>query len=161
MQPVIELIKIELGKEVQGFRDLLEVVEEERNILLTGKHERLLETSERKLSLSNNLAGVQEERRRLMDQLDPERPQPMKLTDLAQFMDAEERPLFRATVTKLAGMAGELNSMNNLNKQFIEEALDTVEHLMGMLTSGVPNPVYGASGPKPGASAPRILAREV
>jgi hypothetical protein len=52
--------------------------------------------------------------------------------------------------------------MNTLNKQFIEEALDTVEHLMGLLTSGAPNPVYGNTGPQPSTSTtPRILAREV
>ncbi len=161
MQPVIELIKIELGKEVQGFRELLEVVEAERDILLTGRHERLLETSERKLTLSKNLTLVQEERRKLMEQLDPERTGPMKLSDLMQFMEREDRDPFKITLRRLSIMADRLNSMNNLNKQFIEEALDTVEHLLGMLTSGAPNPVYGKIGPQQHIQRPRIFAREV
>lgn len=161
MQPVIDLIKIELGKEVQGFRDLLEVVQEERDILLTGKHERLLETSERKLSLSQNLSQVQEERRRLMEQLDPERPEILKLSDLVCYLAPEDRIPFKSVVRRLSTMADRLNSMNSLNKQFIEEALDTVEHLLGMLTAGMPNPVYGGGGPQQVATRPRIFAREV
>ena len=161
MQPVIELIKIELGKEVQGFRELLDVVEEERDILLHGKHERLLDTSERKLTLSQNLSRIQDERRNLMDQLDPERSEPMKLVDLVQFMDPDDQGPFKATVRRLSVMAEQLNSMNSLNKKFIEEALDTVEHLLGLLTTGMPNPVYGGKGPQHTASRPRIFNREV
>ena len=104
---------------------------------------------------------MQDERRRLMDQLDPERPAAMKLSDLAQFMAPDEREPFKATIRRLSVMAERLNNMNSLNKQFIEEALDTVEHLLGMLTAGMPNPVYGKGGPRQTANRPRIFAREV
>jgi hypothetical protein len=50
MQAVINEVSQRLGQEVELYRQLLEVVSEERDILLEGDHQRLMSTTERKLS---------------------------------------------------------------------------------------------------------------
>ncbi len=58
MQAVMNEISQRLGQEVELYRQLLEVVTEERDILLNGDHQRLIGTTERKIAVCEELAEV-------------------------------------------------------------------------------------------------------
>ncbi|MGD8562208.1 MAG: flagellar protein FlgN [Desulfarculaceae bacterium] len=157
----ISQIKKHLSDEIECFRDLLTVVEQERDILLEGKHENLMSLSQRKLELSQKLAQTQNQRRRLMEGLSPNPKEPLRLSDLSRHLPKEERSSFRDLVRILGAMAKRLATMNQLNKGFVEEALDTVEHLLGILTASNRNQCYSAQGSSQAPNLPRLLAREV
>lgn len=162
MQAVMNEISGRLGQEVELYRQLLDVVSQERDILLEGDHQRLMGTTERKLLVCQELAAVQESRRELMQKLSPDRQGPLKLSDLAKFLpDAQQGP-FRSLINKLARMAKRLTDLNETNKSFIEEALDTVEGLLQAITGGGAGASYGSKGTsQKGPSLPRLVTREV
>lgn len=162
MQAVMNEISQRLGQEVELYRQLLEVVTEERDILLEGDHQRLMGTTERKLSVCQELASVQESRRELMLKLSPDREKPLRLSDLAKYLPDPQQGPFRALINKLSRMASRLTDLNENNKSFIEEALDTVEGLLHAITGGGAGLSYGSKGiRKSGPSLPRLVTREV
>lgn len=162
MKPVIESVVEKLGEETQCYRELLALVEQERKILLEGQHERLIPTSEKKLEISQRLAEAQGKRRELMDRLSGEGKDPIKLRDLLSYLPREKRAPFRAATKNLSSMAQRLARMNQENAAFITDALDTVEHLLAILTGQHENEAYGSrGGPVNKQSMPRLVAREV
>ena len=162
MQAVINEVSQRLGQEVELYRRLLEVVSEERDILLEGDHQRLMGTTERKLSICKELVSVQESRRELMLKLSPDSENPLKLSDLAMFLPDPQQGPFRALVNKLTRLVERLSDLNEANKSFIEEALDTVEGLLRTITGGGSGASYGSKGTRlDGPSLPRMVAREV
>jgi len=160
MQTVMEQIVEKLGQETQGYRDLLQLVEKEREILLSGRHEDLIPVSEQKLGLTQHLAETQKQRRALMQSLSPDHP--LKLSDLTTYLPREKRSPFRAALKTLTALSERLASLNQRNAVFINDVLDTVEHLLAILTGQDRKEAYGARGAaanKP--SLPRLLTREV
>ncbi len=151
-----------LEKEIVLYRKLLEVVAEERAVLLEGRHEDLLAISEHKLRLSHRLVEVQQARRDLMASLVGPGERPLRLSDLGGRLSGEERSLFQAVVDKAAALARRLGLQNQTNRRYLEEALDTVEHLLSILSARGEAPAYDRVGKGqclPGG--PRMLAREV
>jgi flagellar biosynthesis/type III secretory pathway chaperone len=161
MQAELNAITDSLGRELALYQELVQVAGEEREILLTGDHDRLMGTAERKLTLCRNLAQVQESRRRLMQKLSPAEDRALKLSDLADWLPAPERGPFRSLVARLAGLAKELGGLNQRNKSFLEEALGTVEDILGMIMNAGRPSGYGLKGQRSAPSAPRLVAREV
>jgi flagellar biosynthesis/type III secretory pathway chaperone len=161
MQAELNAITDSLGRELALYQELIQVAGEEREILLAGEHDRLMGTAERKLGLCRNLAQMQESRRRLMRQLSPRPERPLKLSDLADWLPAPQRGPFRSLVDRLAGLAGELGRLNHGNKGFLEEALGTVEEILGMIMNAGRPQGYGPGNQKPAPAAPRLVAREV
>jgi flagellar biosynthesis/type III secretory pathway chaperone len=105
---------------------------------------------------------VQESRRELMQKLSPDRENPMKLSDLAKFLPEPQQGAFRSLIKKLARMAARLTDLNETNKSFVEEALDTVEGLLRAITGGGAGASYGSKGlSQSGPSLPRLVTREV
>ena len=77
-------------------------------------------------------------------------------------MPLESRSGFRETARTLSTLAQRVAGLNELNKQFIQEALDTVEHLLGIMTGRKMRKAYGKKGKVEEApSISRFLAREV
>ena len=162
MKPVIESVVEKLGEETQCYRELLALVKEERDILLEGRHERLIPTSEKKLEISQRLAEAQKKRRGLMEELAADGKKPLKLSDLVSYLPREKRAPFRAALKNLSAMAKRLAGMNRRNGAFIADALDTVEHLLSILTGQNENQGYGSrGGPMSKQNMPRLVAREV
>lgn len=162
MQGVMQEISQRLGQELELYRQLLEVVSEERDILLEGDHQRLMGTAERKLTVCKELAEVQEGRRELMMSLSPDSERSLKLSDLAGHLPSGQQGPFRAMIANLSRMAKRLGDLNQMNKSFIEEALDTVEGMLQTLTGRGRGAAYGSKGVRQsGPSLPRLLAREV
>ena len=162
MKPILESVVEKLGEETQCYRELLELVENERKILLEGQHERLIPISEKKLEISQRLAEAQKNRRKLMEEISGDDEKPLKLSDLASYLPREKRAPFRITLRNLSDMAQRLANMNRRNAAFITEALDTVEHLLAILTGQHESEAYGSrGGPVSKQRLPRLLAREV
>ena len=164
MNPQIHLIRQHIEQEVLCYRQLLEVVEQERQILLNGQHERLLGTNEQKLELAHRLGVVQDERRQALASLSPDPGRPLRLRDLGDMLSGQERGPFRAMLAKAQQMAERLAQASQTNRSFVEEALDTVEHLLGILCGQSRDHGYTASGARAaqgGPTRPRLLAREV
>ncbi len=162
MQAVMQEISDRLNQELDLYRRLLEVAAQERDILLGGDHQQLMGTAESKLELCRELALVQQERRRLMEALSPDRKRPLKLSDLAGMLPASQQGPVRSLITKLRRLARRLAELNQMNKGFIEEALDTVEGLLHTLTGGGQGASYGSKGVRgDGPSLPRLVTREV
>jgi len=162
MQAVMNEISQRLGQEVELYRQLLEVVTEERDILLNGDHQRLIGTTERKIAVCEELAAVQVDRRELMQKLSPDHERPLKLSDLANYLPRAQQGTFRSLISKLAQMAARLTDLNQANKSFIEEALDTVEGILHAITGGGGGASYGNKGKCQNRhSLPRLVTREV
>ena len=161
MDSLLHEIKELLAREHILFRKLLEVVERERDILLEGEHLRLVANTERKLDLCQELAGVQKERRVLMARLVPAEEQAPDLDGLVKLAPADQRPELKSRIREMRRLARRLERLNQGNRGFLEEALDTVEHLMGILAGSTRQAAYRAGGRREVARGPRLLAREV
>ena len=161
MDKLLHEIQERLDRERLLFGRLLEVVERERDILLEGEHLRLVANSEEKVELCQELAGVQKERRELMARLVPAEEQAPDLDGLVRMAPAEMRVGLKSRLNELRRLARRLDQLNRRNQEFLEDALDTVEHLMGVLAGGKRQAAYRASGRQEALAGPRLLAREV
>lgn len=162
MQHDVEKITTELAKEVQCYRELLEVVRNERDILLGGDHRQLMGTAEQKLGLTERLAAAQEGRRAAMLAVSGKADTPAKLIDLTPLLPQESRSDFKAKVREAARLAKQLSQLNEGNKGFIEEALDTVDHLLGIITGkNRSNMTYDSRGMAQGSGGRNLVAKEV
>lgn len=153
-----------MAEEIACYRRLMEILEEERQILLGGDHQGLQSTAERKLALARELAELQDQRRQAMARLAPAGGPPPRLGDLAGLLPSAERGPFKTMLGKAQGLAQRLRQLSQNNKAFVEEALDTVEHLLGILANGARPRGYDASGAlashrNPGPA--RMVVREV
>lgn len=161
MQYAVEKITSELAKEVQCYRELLEVVQTERDILLKGDHRQLMGTAEQKLSLTERLSIAQANRREAMIAVSGAPEVPAKLIDLTPFLPKENRADFRSAVREAARLAKRLNQLNEGNKGFIEEALDTVDHLLGIITGQAKANTYDSRGMTRNNAGRSFVAKEV
>ncbi len=164
MNSDVQEIKLHIEEEIGCYRELMAVVEQERAILLGGRHEELLACVERKIGLAQRLGQVQEARRQAMSRISPDPDHPLRLRDLGMMLPNEERGPFRELLVRAQALAERLSQASSNNKAFVEEALDTVEHLLGILSGNGQGAGYGARGAlkaRAGTCPPRMLAREV
>ncbi|MFZ5586615.1 MAG: flagellar protein FlgN [Thermodesulfobacteriota bacterium] len=152
-----------LVQEVTCYRELLAVVDQERAILLSGEHQGLNASAERKLELAKRLEAVRAERLAVMARLSPDPRRPLRLRDLAASLPPAERAPFKALLGKAQELAEAVNRKNQSNQGFVQEALDTVEHLLGLLSGRGGGQTYGQGGRRQAAPTgpPRLLTREV
>ncbi len=163
VNPLINKITDLLAREIDCLRELTGQLEAEKEALLSGRHDQLLGINEQKLILGKKLADIQNQRRELMARLGPADADPPKLIDLGRHLPAEQRRPFRAAVRTVAAMAGRLARLNQANHDFVAEALDTVDHLIEVLSGrGRQGASYGAEGVMRTPTArPRMVTREV
>jgi flagellar biosynthesis/type III secretory pathway chaperone len=164
MNDDVREIRHHIEEEIGCYRELMAVVEQERGILLSGRHEDLLACVEQKLNLAQRLGQVQRERRQAMSRISPDPEHPLRLRDLGAMLPSEERGPFKEMLVKAQALAERLSQASANNKSFVEEALDTVEHLLGILTGQGRQQGYdanGAMGARAGTCPPRMLVREV
>ena len=160
MREMMDMIMAYLEKELKLYRELLEVVEQERDALLGGRHDQLLEVNERKISVCNQLAQAQKERREIMVRLSPHPQRSLKLSELSELLPVAERSPYKALVRNLRGISERLSQLSEMNKGFLEEALDTVEHLMDILMGRNQQTAYTRKGMVQPRGMPRFMARE-
>lgn len=161
MQPAITQILGQLEIEIDAYQELLSLVEQEHQILLKGKHDELVFTSEKKLGLVKHLAKLQENRLAIMRGLLPEQAEAPRLKDLEPLLPAGLKSGFRLAKNKMTSLAKRLEAANQANRGFIEEALETVGHLIGIFTSSGRDSNYGPKAPREVSAPPRLLVREV
>jgi hypothetical protein len=163
MQEQLNDIRSTLGEEIVCYRELLSVAERERDILLKGSHQELMDTVQLKLDISQRLAARQGERRRLLEALSPDKRRPLRLRDLVGFLPPEEQGPFRTALGEAQRLAQRLGDLSAVSKRYVEEALDTVEHLLAILTGQGRSQAqgYAPHGQRPAPVRSRILARAV
>ncbi len=163
MRGQMEKIRTSLATEIGCFRELLTVAERERDILLKGSHQELMDTAQLKLAIAQRLSVAQQERRQLMSRLSPAAGggQPLRLRDLTAFLPPEDQAPFREALGEAKSLAERLSDMNRVSKRYVEEALDTVDHLLGILSGRGASQGYSPHGRPAAVGRPRILARSV
>lgn len=163
MRELTRQIEQVIREEIVGFRRLIELAEEEHEILLEGEHQRLMQTAEEKLSLCQELMAKREKRRQLIASLAPGADSHPSLELVEPHLEPGRKGPFRQAVAELAALAKRLGRLSDTNRLYLEEALDTVEHLLAIMT-GVERDPGGKEGPYRGGKAPnlpRFLAKEV
>ncbi len=134
MHPILPELGEKIAGEIASYRELLAVVEEERRILLSGDHQLLFATGEKKLALAQRLLAQREARRELMGRIEIGGRTTLRLDEFANLLPPPERQVFRDHTHTLATLAERLASQNEANQGFLREALDTVEHILGIIT---------------------------
>lgn len=155
-----ERLFAQVDQESACLERLLRVVDEERKVLTSGSHTELFATSEKKVALSRELEQLQTQRRKLIAAMNPGVRMQMGLMDAAMALPKDQRGRFRGVVKKAQGLAKRLQDANEANKRYLTEALDTVEHVVGIMTGRIDNRSYGKRPPQ-GPQKARLLAREV
>ncbi|KIX13536.1 hypothetical protein X474_13705 [Dethiosulfatarculus sandiegensis] len=152
-----------LGQEVKCLEELLNVVEQEKKVLIEGNHEGLIPLSERKADLSQRLADAQKKRLGLQKKLSSSPESPIGLADLEKHLEKPYHSAFRSTIRSMRTMAGRLKDLNEANGRFVQDALQTVEHLLGIITGAGETQGYGPrpGGPRKAHLPPRLVAKEV
>lgn len=161
MQSALNEIKILLDLEISCLRQLIDTVGRERDALLQARHEDLLSIGEEKLRLADQMQQLQQKRRLLMSQVTGADQQPTKLIELVPHLPPAERTPFRQALNRVSELARRLAKMNQVNRDFVHEALDTVEHMLDVLTGRRDLNGYSPRGPASRPSRPRMLVREV
>lgn len=162
MSTLVDEIYQCLQTELELYRQLLELTRTERDILVSGDHQELMSASQAKLELCKVLVQRQDERRDLMASLSGGAGnEPMRLGDLMAFLPASRQPAFKEIHNRLKTLAHRLGNLNQQSKGFIEEALDTVEHLLGILTNRGQSTSYSAQGITTAPVGARLVTREV
>ncbi len=149
-----------LRMEIGYYRELLQVMEQERDILLKGRHDELMPNCERKLALCEELAAVQKSRHELVKNFNTEDFTVIKLAQLIPLMPEVDREEFRANLVEADTLSRRMNELNQLNRTYIHEALDSIGHMLSIF-SGQQASGYTARGGRVPLSGRRILAREV
>lgn len=162
MENTISQVYEMLKAEADLYRELLLLAQRERDTLLSRDHSALAGISQEKVMLCQRLAQRQHERRQAMARLAPEgRQDPLRLRDFIGQLPPEQRGRFSAVHRQLADMATRLTHLNNESRGFVQEALDTVDHLLGILTGRGKGGSYGRRGQPQQAMGARLMTREV
>jgi flagellar biosynthesis/type III secretory pathway chaperone len=149
-----------LEMEVNHYRELLAVMEHERDILLQGRHGELTLNCERKLWLSEQLASVQNKRRRLMAAFSSDEFTLSKMSELIPLVPEAQRENYRLQLLEADALSTRLRELNAVNRSFITEALDSIGSILNIFASQQ-NPGYNARGGRNSLRGGRILVREV
>ncbi|MDR1397003.1 MAG: flagellar protein FlgN [Desulfarculales bacterium] len=160
---LITLITQYLKTEINYYHSLLLVLQQERDILLSGQHDQLLPNCENKMALSEELHDIQRERQELLAQFhtpDEEGGEAGKLSQLIPLVEEGRRPEYRALLQEADTLSRRLRDLNEINRVYINEALDGISHILAIFT-GQQEGGYNALGSRTPAQRRRILAREV
>nr|MCA1905438.1 flagellar protein FlgN [Desulfarculus sp.] len=159
----LKLIQQHIEDEVGCYREMIQVVERERDILLSRDHSGLPEQAEQKLAIARRLHQSRLARQEVMSRISPDPARPLRLRDLAGLLPAAERGIFRALLQRAQSLAESLTAKNQANARFVQEALDTVEQLMDILSGRDRSQTYDQEGRRNATSSgpPRLLTREV
>jgi flagellar biosynthesis/type III secretory pathway chaperone len=149
-----------LAMEVNHYRELLTVMEHERDILLQGRHDELASNCERKLLLSEQLASVQNERQRLMAAFSSDEFTVSKMSELIPLVPEDQRENYRLQLLEADSLSARLRELNAINRSFITEALDSIGSILNIF-AGQQNCAYNARGGRDSFCGGRILVREV
>lgn len=157
---IMSAITEHVHTEINYYRQLLRVMEQERDILLKGRHDELMPNCESKLALSEELATIQKERQRLAAYFNTEDFAVIKLSQLIPLMPEEDRAGFREMLVEADTLSRRMSELNQLNRSYINEALDSIGHMLSIL-SGQQAGGYTAKGSRVPINGRRILTREV
>lgn len=156
MASIMEHVQTEIGY----YRELLQTMEQERDILLKGLHEQLMPNCERKLQLGEQLAAVQTKRQEMVNAFSTEDFTVSKLSELLPLVSEADRENFRQCLLEADNLSRRMRELNELNRSYINEALDTIGQILSIF-AGQQSAGYTASGGRAPLKGRRLLAREV
>jgi flagellar biosynthesis/type III secretory pathway chaperone len=160
---MITLIMQYVRTEINYYHSLLLVLQQERDILLSGQHDQLLPNCENKMALSEELHDIQKQRQALLVQFStPEggEEETGRLSQLIPLADEEKQPEYRAMLQEADTLSRRLRDLNEINRTYINEALDGIGHILAIFT-GQQSGGYNSQGSRTPVQGRRILAREV
>ena len=131
----MERIKHLLNQETEGLSSLLEALDKEKDILLKGQHQDLMANSEHKLEICQQLESIQKARQELVLNMVIAGEPIVKLSQLAPLLQAEQRDAFREQLIKADNLSKQLHERNQLNRAFINEALDSIGHVLSIISN--------------------------
>jgi flagellar biosynthesis/type III secretory pathway chaperone len=148
--------------EISYYHRLLQVLQQERDILLSGQHDQLLLNCESKMSLSEELHDLQSARQELLAQftVPDEGEEVVKLSQQLPLLEEKQWPEFRALLQEADILSRRLQDLNQINRTYINEALDSIGHILSIFTDQRRG-VYNARGGPVSLSGRKILARKV
>jgi flagellar biosynthesis/type III secretory pathway chaperone len=148
--------------EVSYYHRLLQVLQQERDILLSGQHDQLLLNCESKMALSEELHELQSARQELLSgfNLQSEGEEMVKLSALLPLLEEEEQREYRALLQEADILARRLRDLNQINRTYINEALDSIGHILAIFTDQQRGG-YNARGGPISLNGRQLLARKV
>ena len=149
-----------VNTEISYYQSLLLVLQQERDILLSGLHDELLPNCENKLTLSEELSDIQKERQQLVDMINEQGYEISRLSQLVPWVDEAMQPRFRAILQEADILSKRLYELNQINRTYISEALETIGHILAIF-SEQHAAGYNARGGQVPLSGRRLLAKEV
>jgi flagellar biosynthesis/type III secretory pathway chaperone len=161
MEPQISGIAQGIAEEITCLKEIADLLEREKDILLSGDHQQLMGLNQSKLSIFHRLHQTQEERRGMQQACAEPGQSPPSLRELSRRLPAEQQEGFRMSLMTADGLARRVMSASELNRGYVEEALATVDHLLGILSGQGTSLGYSPHGLPQTSNRPRLLTREV
>jgi flagellar biosynthesis/type III secretory pathway chaperone len=146
--------------EISYYHRLLQVLQQERDILLSGQHDQLLPNCELKMALSEELHDLQAARQDLLAQFNGEGTEVVKLAELLPLLETEARREYRALLQEADTLSRRLHDLNQINRTYINEALDSIGHILAIFADQHAGG-YNARGAQVSTRGRRIVARAV
>jgi FlgN protein. len=146
---LLEAIKKVLGEQIQGCRQMMDLLQREKVCLLDLQMEGVEAITKEKDSLVLKLRLLEEERIRLFDRLIVENPQgiltqfkdPDKIT-LQKLAEITGETIFREIRSKLISLSQSIKELNDLNKVMIDRTLSFLRknnNFLGTFYPGCPS----------------------
>jgi hypothetical protein len=146
----LEAIKKVLGEQIQGCRQMLDLLQREKICLLDLQMEGIEAITKEKDILVLKLRLLEEERLRLFDRLIAENPQgiltkvkdPAKIT-LQKLAEVTGEIIFREMRSKLVSLSQSIKELNDLNKSMIDRTLSFLRknnNFLGTFYPGAASP---------------------
>ena len=117
--------------------------------------------SEYKLEICQQLESVQKTRQELTQGLVVDGEPVIRLSQLTPLLPAEQRDNFREQLIRADNLSKQLNERNQLNRSFINEALDSIGHVLSIISNHRNAAGYNASGHRLPITASRVLVKGV
>lgn len=147
------------------YRDLLDILEQEKKSITEIEIEQLWEISEKKKKIASQIENTNQ---KIIDTL-KEASLPLDADedqfDVSQILAAvptEVSERLRKAHMTLISMKNDVQAVLSANKRYVGEYLSVLDELIGIITdSGKPNQVYGKDRYAGRLAAPLLLHREV
>ena len=153
-----------LEREVRLSKDILDLLEAEKNALSTMDMPSLISLSRKKATQVATIQSVDESLQETARQLaNLPAGRPVKLEDLASVASGQDVEQIKAYRKQLTLLREEILGRNMLNKRFAEDTKGFLNDAISLITgSFTKKQVYGTKGlDKPSSKQPTLISREV
>jgi len=158
-------IETQFHEKILLYRDLLDVLEQEKKSITEIDIESLWEISEKKQRIASKIENI---RKKIVHTLKDSSPSPdvdedrFELSRIMSVVPSEIAERLKKAHVTLVSLKNNIQVLLSENKRFVGEYLNVLDELIGIITdSGKPNQVYGKDRYAGRLAAPMFLHREV